>query len=114
MVEQKSALDQTFAALSDPTRRAILARLREGRCTVSALAEPFDMSLAAVSKHVQALERAGLVIREIEGRKHHLSLDAEPLRAAAAWTAAYREFWSERLDALEALLTRSDGRRQRK
>ncbi len=104
MVEHNASLNQTFAALADPTRRAILARLRQGSCTVGALAEPFSMSLAAVSKHLRALERAGLVAREVEGREHHLSLNAEPLRAAAEWTADYREFWDERLDALEAML----------
>ena len=77
------------------------------------LAEPFDMSLAAVSKHVQALERAGLVTREIDGREHHLSLCAEPLRAAAEWTAEYRDFWSRRLDALEGMLRDGKARRKR-
>ncbi len=113
MVEHSTVLDRTFAALSDPTRRAILSRLRAGPCTVSTLAEPFDISLAAVSKHLRALERAGLVARAVEGREHHLSLDANPLRAAAEWTAEYRDFWSDRLDALEAMLEQTDPRRSR-
>ena len=113
MVEYTETLNQTFAALADPTRRAILSRLRQGRSTVGALAEPFSMSLAAVSKHVRALERAGLVAREVEGREHHVSLNAAPLRAAAEWTAEYREFWDERLDALEALIDESSERRGR-
>lgn len=95
------ALDRTFAALSDRTRRAILARLRNGPVTVGELAEPFDVSLNAVSKHVRVLERAGLVHRQVQGREHHLHLRAEPLRAAADWTTRYRSFWTRRLDALE-------------
>ena len=105
MVEHlETDLDQTFAALSDPTRRAILGRLRRGERTVGELAEPFPISLAAVSKHLRVLERAGLVARRVDGRIHHLSLQAEPLRDAAAWTAEYRGFWNDRLDSLEAML----------
>jgi DNA-binding transcriptional ArsR family regulator len=98
------ALGHVFGALADPTRREILARLRIGESTVGALAEPFPMSLAAVSKHVRVLERAGLLRREVRGREHVLSLDAAPLREAAAFALDYREFWNDRLDALEALL----------
>lgn len=105
MVEYKDAqLDRTFAALSDPTRRALLTRLRRGPSTVGELAEPFDMSLNAVSKHLRALERARLIRRQIRGREHVCALDAAPLRAAAAWMAEYGEFWTRRLDALEAFL----------
>lgn len=105
MVESiEASLDQTFAALADPTRREILARLRSGEHTVGELAEPFPMSLAAVSKHVQVLERAGLVSRQVDGRVHRLTLAAEPLRAATAWTADYRSFWNARLDSLGAML----------
>ena len=107
-------LDATFSALSDPTRRAILATLRAGSATVSELAEPFDMSLAAVSKHVQALERAGLVQREVEGRIHHISLEAEPLRAAADWVVEYRDFWRERLAALDLYLRERRGRKRKR
>jgi DNA-binding transcriptional ArsR family regulator len=97
-------LDRTFQALADPTRRAILARLRKGAATVSDLAEPFPISLAAVSKHLGVLERAGLVHREARGRERRCHLRAAPLREAAQFTAAYRRFWEGRLDALEALL----------
>ena len=93
-------LDQTFAALSDPTRRAILARLQAGPATVLELAEPFDMSLNAVSKHIKRLESAGLVNRRITGRVHHVSLDAEPLSKASAWLETYRVFWTQALDGL--------------
>jgi DNA-binding transcriptional ArsR family regulator len=112
MVDQRTSLDRTFAALADPTRREILARLRRGPVNVSDLAEPFDMSLAAVSKHLGVLERAGLIERERRGRERRCHLRARPLRAASAWTAAYRTFWEERLDALESLL-RSRARRSR-
>ncbi len=109
MVERTAPLDRTFSALSDPTRRAILARLRSGTATVGELADPFDMSLNAVSKHVRVLERAGLIEREVQGREHHCRLRAEPLRAAAGWTVDYREFWAGRLDALGDFLRK--GRR---
>ena len=112
MVEyERSApsLDRIFAALSDPTRRAILARLRRGPASVGELARPFPVSFAAVSKHLGVLERAGLVRREARGRERRCHLDARPLCAAAAWTDAYREFWEGRLDALEAFLE-DDGR----
>ncbi len=98
------SLDQTFAALADPTRRAILGRLQSGPLTVGAIADPIPMTLAAVSKHVRVLERAGLVRREVQGREHHCSLVAEPLREAADWTERYRAFWEGRLDALERYL----------
>ena len=101
-----AALDRTFQALADPTRRAILSRLAEGSATVGEIAEPFAMSLAAVSKHVRVLERAGLLARDVRGREHHCELAPEPLRAASAWTEAYRAFWEDRLDALERHLTR--------
>lgn len=102
MVEYK--LDRTFSALADPTRRAILARLQQGPSSVSELAAPFSMSLAAVSKHVGVLERAGLLHREVCGRERRCHLRAAPLREAAAFTVDYRRFWEERLDALEAYL----------
>lgn len=91
-----------LAALADPTRRAILSRLARGDARVTDIAEPFAMSLAAVSKHVQTLERAGLVRRERRGREHTLSLDARPLRQVVRWTSRYERFWTERLDRLEA------------
>ena len=105
MVEyNEEGLNRTFAALGDPTRRAILARLQQGPLRVTELAAPFDMSLNAVSKHLKLLERASLVQREVSGREHYCSLDARPLGEAAGWTAAYRGFWEKRLDALERLV----------
>jgi DNA-binding transcriptional ArsR family regulator len=97
-------LNDVFHALADPTRRAMLAGLSSRELTVSELAEPFDMSLAAASKHIKVLERAGLVRRTIEGRTHTCRLEPAPLKAADAWLRDYERFWSERLDALEALL----------
>jgi len=112
MVEYSQArLTRTFAALADPTRRAILARLRRGSLRVTEIAEPFDMSLNAVSKHLKLLERARLVRREVRGREHYCSLDASPLSEAADYTASFRQFWEARLDALHDLLaSRGPGR----
>ena len=93
-------LDQTFAALSDATRRAIVARLAEGEASLSALADPFDMSLTAVSKHVRVLSDAGLVAVEKRGRTRHCRLQAAPLKDAAEWLAFYRRFWEDQFDAL--------------
>jgi DNA-binding transcriptional ArsR family regulator len=105
MVEQSSEpLDSVFHALADPTRRAMLASLAARERTVSELAEPFSMSLAAASKHVKTLERAGLVRRTVQGRTHICRLDPEPLAEAHEWLSFYERFWNERLDALEALL----------
>jgi len=98
---RNAALDRTFAALADPTRRAIVASLSRGPATVGKVARPFEISLYGVSKHVRVLERAGLVRREVRGREHHLRLRAAPLRAAARWAEEYAHFWEERLDALE-------------
>ena len=95
-------LDHVLAAIADPTRRAILDRLSRGPARVTDIAEPFAMSLAAVSKHVRTLERAGLVRRVRQGREHTLSLDARPLRQVVQWTSRYERFWNERLDRLEA------------
>ena len=91
-----------LAAIADPTRRAILSRLSRGDARVTDIAEPFEMSLAAVSKHLRTLERAGLVRRVRQGREHTLSLDARPLRQVVRWTSRYERFWNERLDRLEA------------
>ncbi|MBI3024892.1 MAG: winged helix-turn-helix transcriptional regulator [Candidatus Tectomicrobia bacterium] len=98
------ALDATFAALADPTRRAILARLARGEASVTALAAPFRVSLPAVSKHRRVLERAGLLARSREGRFHRLRLEAAPLREAGEWIAFYRRFWEGQLDALARYL----------
>jgi DNA-binding transcriptional ArsR family regulator len=94
-------LDAVFAAVADTTRRSILDRLRGGALTVTELAEPYAMSLNAVSKHVKTLERAGLIRREIRGREHSCRLDAARLKDAMNWMSYYSEFWSDRLDALE-------------
>ena len=112
MVEyQPARLTRTFAALADPTRRAILARLRRGSLTVGELAAPFPISLNAVSKHLKQLERAQLVRREVKGRTHHLFLEAQPIGEAERWAAGYREFWERRLDALERFVAARRGRR---
>jgi DNA-binding transcriptional ArsR family regulator len=97
-------LDATFGALADPTRRAILARLAQGEAMITELAEPFRVSLPAVSKHVRILESAGLLEREIKGRVHRCRLAAEPLRNAAAWIEQYRAFWESQFDALAKYL----------
>ena len=94
-------LDQTLAALADPTRRAILERLAQGETRVTELARPFAMSLNSVSKHIRMLERARLVRRRRAGREHLLSVDPAPLDEAAAWIERQRAFWTARLDALE-------------
>ncbi|MBE9558228.1 MAG: winged helix-turn-helix transcriptional regulator [Proteobacteria bacterium] len=105
MVEYNNMeLDRTLAALADPTRRAILARLTAGDARVGEVAEPFEMSLNAVSKHLKVLEGAGLVRREVRGREHWLSFDGAPLAAASDWIDHYREFWEGRLDALAGFL----------
>jgi DNA-binding transcriptional ArsR family regulator len=97
-------LSTTFAALADPTRRAILARLASGETSVSDLAEPFDMSLPAVSKHLKVLERAGLIARGREAQWRPCRLQAEPLRAAASWIEEYRRHWERSLDRLDDYL----------
>lgn len=97
-------LDRVFHCLADRTRRSMLARLAEGPATVTELAEPFDMSLPAASKHIRVLEDAGLLSRAIDGRLHRCSLDARALASADAWLAEYRQFWNETLDALAAFV----------
>ncbi len=100
-------LSSTFAALADPTRRAIIARLAEGEATVGELAEPFDVSLPAISKHLRVLEEAGLLTRYKDGRLRRCRLVEEPLGEAIAWIVRYGTFWEDQLDSLEALVTRS-------
>ena len=97
-------LDETFFALSDPTRRAMLARLAGGDTTVAELAEPFKVSPPAISKHLRVLERAGLLEQQREGRVRRCHLRAEPLREAAEWVATYRQFWDGSLDRLKQFL----------
>ena len=94
-------LSVTFAALADPTRRAILARLAEGEATVNELAEPFAMTLPAVSKHLKVLERAGLITRGRNAQWRPCTLDARPLQDAADWVQRYRRFWEANLDRLD-------------
>lgn len=94
-------LDRTFSALADPTRRAILARLAEGEATVNELAEPFPISLQAVSKHLKVLERAGLITRGRDAQLRPSRLHAEPLKEAVDWLGRYRAFYEHRLDRLE-------------
>ena len=102
MVEHTDSaeLDRIFSALADPTRRAILRSLTRRPATINEIAEPFPVSLNAISKHVMVLERAGLLRREVKGRQHHCRIEARPLRQADAWMAHYRQFWDDRLDAL--------------
>ena len=106
MVEYETALDATFAALSHPMRRQMLNHLRGGPLRVTELAEPFAVSLAASSKNIRVLEHAGLIRRTVAGRDHLLALDGEPLGDAGRWIGTYRQFWEERLDALDAHLRR--------
>ena len=101
---QPDDLSATFAALADPTRRAILARLAMGEASVTELAEPFEMSLPAISKHLKVLERAGLVTRGREAQWRPCRLDPAPLRGAAEWLEHYRRFWEASLDRLELYL----------
>ncbi len=107
MVNNQRALDSTFAALSDATRRGILARLASGEASVTELAKPYDMSLPAVSKHLRVLESAGLVARSKDGRVHRCRLEAAPMKSAADWMAHYRQFWEAQLDSLQRYLENS-------
>ena len=106
-------LSRTFEALADPTRRALLARLTDGASTVSQLAEPFEMTFAAVSKHLRVLESAGLVRRGRDAQYRPASLDARPLRAAAAWIGDYQRFWTDSFDALDEHLTTLDDKEKK-
>jgi DNA-binding transcriptional ArsR family regulator len=108
MVNAHTSLDQTLMALADPTRRAILQRLSRGEARVTELANPFDMSLNAVSKHIRILERADLVRRRTAGREHFLSFNRQRLDEVADWIETQRAAWNARLDALEALLREED------
>src|SRR3954454_11444817 len=110
-------LDETFAALANSTRRAILARLAGGAATVNELAEPFEMTLPAISKHIKVLERAGLVVRAQRAQYRPCALDAEPLAAISTWAEQYRPVWEARLDRMDGYLKRlrpqTKGRRTR-
>ena len=112
-------LSTTFSALADPTRRAILARLVSGECSVTELAAPFDMSMPAVSKHLRVLERAGLIAQRRDAQWRPCRIEAAPLKAVADWTERYRHIWEERLDRLDDYLReikkeKSHGRKHRK
>lgn len=97
-------LDAVFSALADPTRRAILSRLARGEASVNDLAAPFAMSQPAVSKHLKVLERAGLIVRDIDRQRRPARLNAEPMAAAVGWLEEFRRFWSARFDQLDGLL----------
>jgi DNA-binding transcriptional ArsR family regulator len=108
------ALSETFAALADPTRRAILARLMDGPATVGELAEPFDISLPAVSRHLRVLGEAGLITRQRDAQWRRCSLAADPLREAADWIGRYRPFWEQSFDRLEKHLEEKTKRKSRR
>jgi DNA-binding transcriptional ArsR family regulator len=114
MVEYRTQrLDTVFHALGDATRRQMLRELTRGERTVSELAEPFAMSLAAASKHIKALENAGLIRREVRGRTHVCSLEPGPLASAHEWLGFYERYWTGRLDVLERLLLDEDARKSK-
>jgi DNA-binding transcriptional ArsR family regulator len=104
MVERTAEMDAVFHALAHSARRDLLGRLAQGEHSVGELASPFDMSLAAVSKHIRVLEEAGLVQRTVEGRRHVCRLAPRPLAEASEWLRFYERFWTERLEGLEAML----------
>ena len=106
-------LSATFAALADPTRRAILSRLTSGEASVTELAEPFDMSLPAVTKHLKVLQRAGLISQSREAQWRPCRLEAKPMREAATWMEPYRRHWERRLDRLDDFLREVTGKRAR-
>jgi DNA-binding transcriptional ArsR family regulator len=108
MVERSVHLDHVFRALGDPTRRAMLRRLAARERTVGELAKPFNMSLAAASKHIRTLESAGLLRRSVRGRTHFCQLNPRPLADADEWLRSYEQLWDQRLGALEALLRHPD------
>jgi DNA-binding transcriptional ArsR family regulator len=111
MVElENHELDSVFHALGDATRRRMLRELAGGARTVGQLAEPFAISLAAASKHIKALENAGLIRREVRGRTHQCRLEPGPLASAQRWLSFYERFWTSRLDVLEQLLRAEDAR----
>jgi DNA-binding transcriptional ArsR family regulator len=106
-------LSATFAALADPTRRAILARLVSGECSVTELAEPFEMSMPAVSKHLRVLEQAGLIARRREAQWRPCRLEARPLKDVADWAERYRSIWEQRLDRLDSYLQQLQAKEKR-
>jgi DNA-binding transcriptional ArsR family regulator len=111
-VAQEDRLDETFAALSNSTRRAILARLREGEANVNQLAEPFELSLPAISKHLKVLERAGLIVRGQRAQYRPCTLDAAPLEEVSTWAERYRPIWEARFERMDAYLQQLHGDRK--
>lgn len=109
---QIEQLDAVFHALADPTRRAMVARLAQSPCGITELAAPFDMTLAAASKHIKVLENAGLLVRQVQGRNHTCRLDSAPMQGGIEWLRHYEQFWNQRLDALTAALLADDTTRQ--
>ncbi|MGH2661878.1 MAG: ArsR/SmtB family transcription factor [Actinomycetota bacterium] len=114
MTKVADRLDRTFAALANPTRRAILARLSAGEASVTELSQPFEMSLPAVSKHLKVLERAGLIARGRERQWRPARLEARPLKDVAEWAERYRRFWEESYDRLDEYLEKLQGRGKEK
>ena len=110
----QDSLGNTFAALADPTRRAILARLRQGEAPVTVLAEPFDISLPAISRHLKVLERAGLIARSRDAKWRPCRLDAAPIREVARWADGYRQFWEARFAKLDDLLDELQGEEKKR
>lgn len=104
MVIREERLDSVFGALSDRTRRGILARLARGETNVGTLAEPYAMSQPAISKHLRVLERAGLIQRTRRGREHHIKVDPRPIEEARGWIGHYARFWKQQFDAVDAYL----------
>jgi DNA-binding transcriptional ArsR family regulator len=107
-------LDAAFSALADPTRRAILARLALGETTVNELAQPFDMSLPNISKHLKVLENAGLISRSRDAQRRPCKIEPEPLKEVAGWVEAYRELWEERFDRLDDYLKQLQDKEEKK
>src|SRR5499427_6824806 len=114
MVASTDRLNATFAALADPTRRAILARLASGEATVNELAEPFDMSQPAISKHLKVLERAGLISRDRDAQRRPSRLEPSRLAEASAWLEQYREFWEASFARLDAVLEELEPKKTRR
>jgi DNA-binding transcriptional ArsR family regulator len=113
LVRSSASLDAVFSALGDPTRREIVKRLAQGDASVSELAEPFQMSLPAVSKHLGVLEDAGLLTREKDGRVRHCHLVAEPMQEALEWIAHYGRFWEDQFDSLGDFLAETQAKEKR-
>src|SRR5436305_2440974 len=116
MNAMQASLDATFAALADPTRRAILARLASGEASVTELAKPFAISQPAISRHLQVLERAGLISRGRDAQRRPRRLEAQPLAEANGWLEGYRQFWEESFERLDTLLDelKAEGKKKRK